>query len=329
MGAKTSSRRIINVEVLSWDRIKKINESGAGMNRIKSGVKSAIAGRKKRKFSTTTSDYIVASMDEWSSHISLEEQISNNVRRVTTDGEKKHLLANLENYGVAIQEKLVDKDEASNLGRKIFEFVDNLEAKSGAESYRLVRPEDRQMSYKEASGSQIPIVIKRGGVDMGMFDIFHLDKLLAEAAGILEKIKQAGLEKIFSELVGTEMKLMNVNAYVNEDITSTRGFHVDSWGKAQFKAFVYLTDVSELADGPYTYVLGTAGNPQFITANQELSANRPKTTDVSVYPSSGVLPILAPAGSLVISNQNGAHRGWPQKIGHKRCILALNFTKAN
>ena len=41
-----------------------------------------------------------------------------------------------------------------------------------------------------------------------------------------------------------------------------------------------------------------------------------------------VVHALAARGTLIISDQNGWHRGLPQEPGHERILLSINFAPA-
>lgn len=165
----------------------------------------------------------------------------------------------------------------------------------------------------------------RSGSDEGMIDIFNVDKLLKGTRGekIIDKIINNPFLNNLLNSLPTPLVIRNINSYVNSGITSTRGFHVDAY-KEQIKIFIYLTDVLELDNGPYTYVKGSHKDSHYRRINQHLSKNQKAKTETPVIPFDQVYPVLAPKGSLVVSDQSGSHRGFPQSRVGKRRVLTIN-----
>lgn len=165
----------------------------------------------------------------------------------------------------------------------------------------------------------------RSGSDQGMIDIFNIDKLLKGTKGeeIIDQIVNNPFLNNLLNSLPTPLVIQNINSYVNSGITSTRGFHVDAY-QEQIKIFIYLTDVLELDNGPYTYVKGSHKDSHYRQINRHLSKDQKAKTETPIIPSDHVYPILAPKGSLVISDQSGSHRGFPQSKTGKRRVLTIN-----
>ena len=124
-------------------------------------------------------------------------------------------------------------------------------------------------------------------------------------------------------MIGSNFGVSNINTYLNSGITSTRGFHADSYSR-QIKVFIYLTDVFDFDNGPYTYVKGTHLNTPYRRANQKISSGLKAKTETPYFNINNIYPILAPRGSLIVSDQSGFHRGFPQDKDGFRCILTIN-----
>ena len=60
--------------------------------------------------------------------------------------------------------------------------------------------------------------------------------------------------------------------YLNDNILSTRGFHVDGY-HSSLKGFVYSKDVFSLDQGPFCYVKGSHIDNDFMRANKALTKN--------------------------------------------------------
>lgn len=182
-------------------------------------------------------------------------------------------------------------------------------------------------SYRELSGYSKPVLLVREGQDEGMIDIFNVDSLIPGEASLLrDGFEKKGLKQL---LTGTsyEATAKNLNCYMNENITRTRGFHVDTYS-TKLKGFIYLTDVKDLDYGPYTYVKDSHKDSAYRRANKVISERLPLKTEAPLVNTNNVIPVIAPRGSLVISDQSGSHRGFPQRVGKKRMIAVMNYTGA-
>lgn len=192
------------------------------------------------------------------------------------------------------------------------------------ETFRLSKPREK---YYSMAKSPIPVVSIRSGVDAGMADIFHAEKLFPSLGdAVKDAMHSIDIESLLKKVTGKHFRFSNFNLYVNDSVMSTRGWHVDSYGGKQFKAFMYLTDVEELSSGPYCYVVDSPSELGFEEANRRYAAYTDlKPTDITLFRKSKALALLGRQGQIVISNQSGAHRGYPQKDGAFRCVAALNF----
>ena len=182
---------------------------------------------------------------------------------------------------------------------------------------------EKLSGYQELSSYKKTVVQVREGQDQGMIDIFNVDIAFPEVNILRKAYEDSGLKEILSS-PDLSVGFKNLNFYLNSNVTSTRGFHADSY-TPQLKAFVYLTDCLSLGDGPYTYVKGSQKDNPYRRLNQEMCTNLPNKTEAPLLNRDNILPVLASRGSLVISDQSGFHRGFPQEEGHERVISVMNI----
>lgn len=238
----------------------------------------------------------------------------------------------LDEHGIIVIPGFVPDEEMQRLQA----FVDEIRERAASfiESKAPVSEDDhvllqngkaRLSGYHQLSNHEKAVVQVRKGQDDGMIDIFNVDKWFEEIGHILRPFFESfSILNVFR--LGVErIEAKNLNIYINGNIKKTRGFHVDSYGK-QLKGFVYLTDVSSLDDGPYTYVKGSHVGSAFRRINKHISSVLPNKTESPVVPLGDIIPVLAPKGALVISDQGGVHRGFPQAEGHQRVIAVMNYT---
>jgi len=182
---------------------------------------------------------------------------------------------------------------------------------------------EKLSGYQELSSYKKTVVQVREGQDQGMIDIFNVDIAFPEVNILRKAYEDSGLKEILSS-PDLSVGFKNLNFYLNSNVTSTRGFHADSY-TPQLKAFVYLTDCLSLDDGPYTYVKGSQKDNPYRRLNREMCTNLPNKTEAPLLNRGDILPVLASRGSLVISDQSGFHRGFPQEEGHERVISVMNI----
>jgi len=180
--------------------------------------------------------------------------------------------------------------------------------------------------YRQLSTYGKTIINVRRGQDEGMLDVFNCDLALPDQMGALRRVFED--PSILHILNRPNLRPRNLNTYVNEGITRTRGFHVDSYSE-HLKAFIYLSDVPSLEDGPYTFVKRSHGDSAFRRVNRALCDDMTPATETPVIDPLAITPVLAPKGSLVISDQSGSHRGWPQSPGRQRACRDHDSLRAS
>lgn len=190
----------------------------------------------------------------------------------------------------------------------------------------LIQKKNKKLKgYSSLANYSKAVIDIRSGADEGMIDIFNIDKLIDDPSclNIIKNLKKDKFLVSFLNSLPQKLKINNINSYVNNGITSTRGFHVDSYSK-QIKIFIYLTDVLVFDNGPYTFVKSTHLNTAYRRINQQLSKDLKSENEAPVVPFEDIYPILAPKGSLVVSDQSGFHRGFPQTANGNRRVLTIN-----
>ncbi len=107
----------------------------------------------------------------------------------------------------------------------------------------------------------------------------------------------------------------------------TRGYHVDGWVD-EFKAFLYLEDVNK-EKGPFAYLKGS--NNAFIKRYKRMIKRfdglKPNTSfsekETGEY-SKKEIALSAKAGTLILADVSGFHRGLPQ-LSTTRSLIYNNF----
>jgi hypothetical protein len=217
----------------------------------------------------------------------------------------------IQDYLKIIREK-ISSFESSN--KSIKEESDVLFQKG----HTKIKTYDALANYKKS------IVTIRQGQDQGMIDIFNINKWQKFLGDILEPyFNHSIIFEILNDNNGL-LKPKNLNLYLNKEIKNTRGFHVDSYNK-KFKGFIYLEDCLNLEYGPYTYVKESHVNSFSSKINKQISSILPIQTETLFVSQHNILPVLGKKGTLIISDQGGSHRGFPQSAEYERSVAVMNY----
>jgi hypothetical protein len=167
-----------------------------------------------------------------------------------------------------------------------------------------------------------------GVADAGKIDIFSFEKLARSFA--LENLLACYDATMREEVVSfiedlSGYKMVQPNLYYDGGVTTPRGPHLDN-NLEQYKLFIYLTDVTEIKNGPYCYAPGSHKKRNWMSKERLInSANRYASTEVSSFPFDGYTRMLGPAGTAIISCQSGIHGGWPQGADGRRALIVSNY----
>jgi hypothetical protein len=163
--------------------------------------------------------------------------------------------------------------------------------------------------------------------DQGVRRLYHIDKVLPELSElrhdrwVLDIVTAYYRQPFHSGLL---MFQHNTQSNAN-----TRYFHVDAFSR-EFKAFLYLEDV-DMGNGPFTYIRGThRSHLRWITKQVRGNPDDPRDTSFHEDDVASLLrkevKLTAPAGTLILADVRGLHRGSPQ-IDRSRSVLVNYIVK--
>jgi hypothetical protein len=156
--------------------------------------------------------------------------------------------------------------------------------------------------------------------DEGVRRLYHVERVVPE----LEELRHDPVTHRVAEAYygipfhsGTLVFQHNTQSNAN-----TRTYHVDWWGK-EFKSFLYLDDVDE-GNGPFTYLRGTHKS-HLTRLKKQLFPNREGGVTTFFPEDLGPLKdrevqICGRAGTLILADVRGFHRGSPQ-LERKRSVI--------
>lgn len=120
----------------------------------------------------------------------------------------------------------------------------------------------------------------------------------------------------------------------SDNLGSGGGWHRDSPFSHQFKTILYLSDVT-LDNGPFQYIKGShiysSLNKSAKYLNKEISSRRFSEDEVKVLVDNQIVQnpttFIGKAGSLLIADTRGLHRGSPLKSGNRYALTRYHFSK--
>lgn len=162
--------------------------------------------------------------------------------------------------------------------------------------------------------------------DQGVRRIYHVERLIPELA---DHRHDPSILKVASEYYSTPFHsgvlVFQHNTQWNE---GTRFYHVDIFDK-EFKTFLYLDDV-DAGNGPFAYLRGT--HRSWGLRLRKMLKDGKQATGFSEDEIASVLDrevqIEAPAGTLILVDVRGIHRGSPQVERSRSVLVNYMYTHA-
>lgn len=299
------------------------------------GLEIDIRARNREEAPLSLSDLSTANDNTISYLRSLSQsELRSRASKVTVDDilDSENISHILDKHGIVIIPDFINGDLLGSVaaaGEKLTSIAEEFSQSGNKfqenDDFLIQKGASRVSGYDNLSKYGKPVVQIRDGQDSGMVDAFNIDHLFQEFSQI---IRPAYEKTPVRDILGTgshQLIARNLNLYINLGVTNTRGFHVDAY-KKKLKSFIYLTDVLSLDDGPYTYVEGSHVDSPYRRINKTLSGYLPNRTETPVVALESIVPAIAHRGTLVISDQGGSHRGFPQKPGHSRMVAVMNYS---
>lgn len=199
------------------------------------------------------------------------------------------------------------------------EFLDRTECE------RIVRMAEQHLRGPShiVSGNCYTWVKKEAahGRNSSVRELLNVNEIDARLASLLDSDR---IQALFSQYLGERVEVLGFGIQLDEVNThSKRGFHVDVLHPPLVKAFIYLNDVDDLGDGPYTIVPGSHRWWFRKFLNDVINAcTVGSSRDMSFFvPENRVRTVLAPAGTMILSTQDAMHKGWGNQWRNPRYVL--------
>lgn len=161
--------------------------------------------------------------------------------------------------------------------------------------------------------------------------IMGIDKLAPELDLMHDPVLVKQLNSLFcvDNLSGFTMgaKL----SYVPDNRGSGQGWHRDMAVNYQFKAILYLSDVTPQS-GPLQYYRGSGSAFSILNFERRHQVSIDKTRftehDITLLAKKDLKEFCAPAGTLILANTRGIHRGKPIEQGQRYALTSYQWPLA-
>ncbi len=244
----------------------------------------------------------------------------------------------LKRHGIVVLPGLVDAALAAQARREIDIFIARLR-------HALDDPADCGMvedifwqvggvrfpSYRALAAHDRPVVNLTGragsGPNAGIIDIFRVDRAarqqgwrtLSACCAALAAPPVASLVAAVSSRRPDQFHLLR-----NDSVADTRRLHWDNLNGC-YKAFLYLSPVVRADDGAYAYVPGSHRRQDLTRREARLNSLTGRREQDSFAFAGREIAVLGDAGTVIVSCQDGIHRGLPQRWGASRSVLVCNY----
>ena len=225
-------------------------------------------------------------------------------------GSGRYPSAALARDGFVVQPQFLDADAAGRLREAL--------------SYLA----ERTVKSVPAAGVAVRDRADRQDRDLNVRQVLNVDRL---DPGVSALIPSERIDAAMRAFTGRDVRLGSMTLQVDWPDTETkRGLHVDSHWPVTFKAFLYLTDVTEPANGPFAAVPGSHRHRlRKLAAIVHNAARRKKLTDLDgAYRLDEARCLTGAAGTAIFADQRLAHAGWPGHTTGTRLMLVGYFYDA-
>ncbi|MEP4299002.1 MAG: hypothetical protein ABJ340_04865, partial [Paraglaciecola sp.] len=120
-------------------------------------------------------------------------------------------------------------------------------------------------------------------------------------------------------------------SFVPNNLGSGQGWHRDVAVSYQFKAILYLSDV-DTHSGPFQYYNKSGNCLAMLNLERKeklpVAQNRFTEKEAKLFDQRCITEICAPAGTLILANTRGIHRGKPISSGNRYALTSYQWPHA-
>lgn len=131
---------------------------------------------------------------------------------------------------------------------------------------------------------------------------------------------------LFKDQLGLDLCVASYTIQLDLPDTETkRPFHTDGF-QVNYKLFIYLNDVPELHNGPYSVIPGSHRNylSKWRNLLNNLLSGNPSPDDMKIgFSDDDTVSVTGEAGTAILSCQALAHKGWQGHSKARRYVLIV------
>lgn len=302
------------------------------------GLKTALCAEQQEKLAEKVkavldfvSGHIIPTAKDVQFRVDLNDVNQNSLWELGRAALAAHGVFIVDNYFSAEQIDRAQNElsQIEKVARKQFELGEFLETDQLIVDHPV---EPRITGFHNRARSGKCYVFSRPEEDSGIVEVVNVER----ACPTIKRFVQPKLTT--SEIIealnhgasSTELQPRHLNAYINATNPATRGLHLDTQRWCA-KGFLYLTDVDDIADGPFAYVPGThvTTSPMkrlCIRYNEQIRGLKsPRNLEMDLQSAEYSYPVLAKRGTFIIGYTCGIHRGMPRIGDTRREVLIQNY----
>jgi hypothetical protein len=235
------------------------------------------------------------------------------------DAFTNRVLHNLRSKGIHLEPNFLSLADVSDILKKIQVTLDGV-SEDGWELVRrgIIKKENR---FGVSIGDPWHYWIDKQGSDRRISHAEHLDPIIHQFSHD-ERLRQIGSAYLDKD-IALKFCMVNHTSYQDSNLGSGGGWHRDNNYKRGFKALVYLTDSDE-ANGCFQYLERSASIFHHLLKTPIPDKYQFTHEEVLAMVNSDehkITSAVATAGTLVLFDTNGVHRGRPLEASGRRYAM--------
>ena len=218
-----------------------------------------------------------------------------------------------------------NKKKRSQISNDMEAFVERGCTSLGQKLDDEVAKQIRDCVDKHLSNPDVNVWRDQGASDERIFGFEDLESSLVDLCSI-DELLDVGSKYIGRRLTNWFMMANRVR-YAEGNLGSGGGWHRDSVFPHQFKSIFYLSDVAS-ENGPFEYVPFSHLTKEKLSIRNTISLDQSRITDKDFQTSHLESDTFTgPAGTLILADTRGIHRGRPIEKGVRYAITIYYFER--
>jgi hypothetical protein len=225
---------------------------------------------------------------------------------VELNDDEQELIDQLKRFGFVVIPDYYTKEKCAIIRAEIDKLIES--------NSEYLWVDEKKSDHRIYGAEQLSAIIKE----------FHDDPFLLKLAEAFNEVPIINSHTLVGKIVA-----------VMDNLGSGQGWHRDSASPFQFKALIYVSNACDV-NGPFQYLIGSnkvkSLFQQIWNSGMKVNHTRFREKDIEQIQKSGdykIHTLTANAGSLVLVNTFGIHRGKPIEQGYRYALTNYYMNKHN